>query len=125
MFLPSESIYHEINIKLHKVVNESRLKKVYLAGPDNLMLILNTIRAIIRDANMHKMAGEIQIEVSKLLIDLENLNDRFNKLDKYFELAQKTLGQVKVSQKKTYNRGKKIVSIEVDQNEKKSTNYIN
>ena len=74
---------------------------------------------------MHKMAGEIQIEVSKLLIDLENLNDRFNKLDKYFELAQKTLGQVKVSQKKTYNRGKKIVSIEVDQNEKKSTNFIN
>ena len=125
MFLPSESIYHEINIKLHKVVNESRLKKVYLAGPDNLMLILNTIRAIIRDANMHKMAGEIQIEVSKLLIDLENLNDRFNKLDKYFELAQKTLEQVKVSQKKTYNRGKKIVSIEVDQNEKKSTNFIN
>ena len=125
MFLPSESIYHEINIKLPKVVNESRLKKVYLAGPDNLMLILNTIRAIIRDANMHKMAGEIQIEVTKLLNDLENLNDRFEKLDKYFDLAQKTLGQVKISQKKTYNRGKKIISIEVDKKDTHQSNFIN
>ena len=32
MFLPSESIYHEINIKLPKIVDESRLKKVFSRG---------------------------------------------------------------------------------------------
>ncbi|MAJ14481.1 MAG: DNA recombination protein RmuC [SAR116 cluster bacterium] len=124
MFLPSESIYHEINVKLPKVVDESRLKKVYLAGPDNLMLILNTVRAIIRDANMNKLAGEIQIEVNKLLNDLNNLNERFDKLDKHFELAQKDLELAKISQKKIYTRGNKITSIDVD-NKDNNTKVIN
>lgn len=120
MFLPSESIYHEINIKLPKIVDESRLKKVYLAGPDNLMLILNTVRAIIRDANMNKLASEIQVEVNKLLNDLNNLNERFDKLDKHFELAQKDLELAKISQKKVYSRGSKIISIDVeDKNDNK------
>ena len=114
MFLPSESIYHEINIKLPKIVDESRLKKVYLAGPDNLMLILNTVRAIIRDANMNKLASEIQVEVNKLLNDLNNLNERFDKLDKHFELAQKDLELAKISQKKVHSRGSKIISIDVE-----------
>ena len=114
MFLPSESIYHEINIKLPKIVDESRLKKVYLAGPDNLMLILNTVRAIIRDANMNKLASEIQVEVNKLLSDLNNLNERFDKLDKHFELAQKDLELAKISQKKVHSRGSKIISIDVE-----------
>ena len=43
-----------------------RNKKVYMAGPDNLMLLLHTVRAILRDATMSQTAGKIQIEVDKL-----------------------------------------------------------
>ena len=70
MFLPSESIYSEINIRFPRLVNESRNKKVYMAGPDNLMLLLHTVRAILRDATMSQTAGKIQIEVDKLTNDL-------------------------------------------------------
>ena len=75
---------------------------------------LNTVRAIIRDANMNKLASEIQVEVNKLLNDLNNLNERFDKLDKHFELAQKDLELAKISQKKVYSRGSKIISIDVE-----------
>ena len=78
------------------------------------MLILNTVRAIIRDANMNKLASEIQVEVNKLLNDLNNLNERFDKLDKHFELAQKDLELAKISQKKVHSRGSKIISIDVE-----------
>ena len=90
MFLPSESIYSEINIRFPKLVNESRNKKVYMAGPDNLMLLLHTVRAILRDATMSQTAGKIQIEVDKLTNDLNLLADRIFKLDKHFDLARKT-----------------------------------
>ena len=77
MFLPSESIYSEINIRFPKLVNESRNKKVYMAGPDNLMLLLHTVRAILRDATMSQTAGKIQIEVDKLGINFTSINFRF------------------------------------------------
>ena len=114
MFLPSESIYSEINIRFPKLVNESRNKRVYMAGPDNLMLLLHTVRAILRDATMSQTAGKIQIEVSKLVNDLNLLADRILKLDKHFDLARKDLDDIKISHRKIENRGETITSIDVD-----------
>lgn len=118
MFLPSESIYSEINIRFPKLVNESRNKKVYMAGPDNLMLLLNTVRAILRDATMSQTAGKIQIEVDKLTNDLNLLADRIFKLDKHFDLARKDLDDIKISHRKIENRGNLITSIDIDEKKK-------
>ena len=118
MFLPSESIYSEINIRFPKLVNESRNKKVYMAGPDNLMLLLHTVRAILRDATMSQTAGKIQIEVDKLTNDLNLLADRIFKLDKHFDLARKDLDDVKISHRKIENRGNLITSIDIDEKKK-------
>ena len=118
MFLPSESIYSEINIRFPKLVNESRSKKVYMAGPDNLMLLLHTVRAILRDATMSQTAGKIQIEVNKLINDLTLLADRLNKLDKHFDLARKDLDDIKISHRKIESRGQLITSIEIDEKKK-------
>ena len=118
MFLPSESIYSEINIRFPKLVNESRSKKVYMAGPDNLMLLLHTVRAILRDATMSQTAGKIQIEVDKLTNDLNLLADRIFKLDKHFDLARKDLDDIKVSHRKIENRGNLITSIDIDDKKK-------
>ncbi|MDA9806528.1 DNA recombination protein RmuC [Alphaproteobacteria bacterium] len=120
MFLPSESIYSEINIRFPKLVNESRNKKVYMAGPDNLMLLLHTVRAILRDATMSQTAGKIQIEVDKLINDLNLLSERIFKLDKHFDLARKDLDDIKISHRKIENRGNVITSIDV--NDKKRIN---
>ena len=120
MFLPSESIYSEINIRFPKLVNESRNKKVYMAGPDNLMLLLHTVRAILRDATMSQTAGKIQIEVDKLINDLKLLSERIFKLDKHFDLARKDLDDIKISHRKIENRGSVITSIDV--NDKKRIN---
>ncbi|MDA9817058.1 ribosome biogenesis GTP-binding protein YihA/YsxC [Alphaproteobacteria bacterium] len=120
MFLPSESIYSEINIRFPKLVNESRNKKVYMAGPDNLMLLLHTVRAILRDATMSQTAGKIQIEVDKLINDLNLLSERIFKLDKHFDLARKDLDDIKISHRKIENRGSVITSIDV--NDKKRIN---
>ena len=84
LFLPSESVYAEINIQLPKLVEASRRAHVYMAGPDNLMLILHTVRAILRDARMHEAAGLIQTQVDLMMQDVNRLDERVNKLATHF-----------------------------------------
>ena len=110
MFLPSESIYSEINIRFPKLVNESRIKKVYMAGPDNLMLLLHTVRAILRDVIPVKLRVKFKLKFEKLIIDLNLLVDRVFKLDKHFDLARKDLDDIKISHRKIENRGDVITS---------------
>ncbi len=114
MFIPSESIYAEINIKLPEIIKKSREKKVVLCGPDNLMLMLNTITGILRNASMNEAAEKIQIQVNFLLKDLERLSERVNKLKTHFHLAQKDLNEIETSEEKITRRGLKINSIDVD-----------
>jgi DNA recombination protein RmuC len=113
LFLPSESVYAEINIQLPKVVAASRKARVYMAGPDNLMLILHTVRAILRDARMHEAAGLIQSQVDLMMQDVGRLEDRVGKLASHFAQAERDISEIQTSTRKITSRGDKIAEIEV------------
>ncbi len=113
LFLPSESVYAEINIQLPKMVAASRKARVYMAGPDNLMLILHTVRAILRDARMHEAAGLIQSQVDLMMQDVGRLEDRVGKLASHFAQAERDISEIQTSTRKITSRGDKIAEIEV------------
>ena len=113
LFLPSESVYTEINLQLPKLVEASRRAHVYMAGPDNLMLILHTVRAILRDARMHEAAGLIQTQVDLMMQDVHRLDDRVNKLATHFGQAERDINDIQTSTRKITSRGDKIAEIEV------------
>ncbi len=113
MFLPSESVYAEINLQLPKLVEESRRRRVYMAGPDNLMLILHTVRAILRDARMHEAAGVIKAEVETMLQDVSRLDERIKKLATHFGQVEKDIDDIQISSRKISSRGAKITQIDV------------
>ena len=113
LFLPSESVYAEINIQLPKLVEASRKTRVYMAGPDNLMLLLHTVRAILRDVRMHEAAGLIQSQVDLMMIDVHRLGDRVNKLATHFSQAVRDISDIQTSTRKIISRGDKINEIEV------------
>ena len=113
LFLPSESVYAEINIQLPKLVEASRRAHVYMAGPDNLMLILHTVRAILRDARMHEAAGLIQAQVDLMMQDVNRLDERVNKLATHFSQAERDINDIQTSARKITARGDKITEIEV------------
>ncbi len=113
LFLPSESVYTEINLQLPKLVEASRRAHVYMAGPDNLMLILHTVRAILRDARMHEAAGLIQAQVDLMMLDVHRLDERVNKLATHFGQAGRDINDIQTSTRKITARGDKIAEIEV------------
>ena len=114
MFLPSESVYAEINLQLPRLVDESRKRRVYMAGPDNLMLILHTVRAILRDARMHEKAGLIQAEVDRMMQDVGRLDERVRKLATHFRQTEKDIDDIQISTRRITSRGGKITQIDVD-----------
>ena len=113
LFLPSESVYAEINIQLPKMVAASRKARVYMAGPDNLMLLLHTVRAILRDARMHEAAGLIQTQVDLMMKDVHRLEDRVGKLATHFSQVERDISDIQTSTRKIISRGDKIDEIEV------------
>ena len=113
MFLPSESIFSELHLRLPDVVEKCRSMRVYPVSPNTMALTLNTVRAIMRDVKMREQAGLIQQEVHTLLDDVGRLNERVAKLRTHFEQADKDIDQIETSSRKITSRGEKITSLEV------------
>ncbi len=121
MFLPSESIFSELHLRLPEVIDKCRALRVYPVSPNTMSLTLNTVRAIMRDVKMREQAGLIQKEVHTLLDDVSRLNERVEKLRTHFTQADKDIGDIETSSRKITQRGDKITSLELDAPKEKQT----
>ena len=115
MFLPSESIYAELHAHFTDVVEASYRAKVWIVSPTTLMATLNTVRAILKDAQMREQAGIIQKEVGTLVEDINRLDDRIENLSKHFEQANKDIGDIKISSGKISKRIEKIENLQLEE----------
>ena len=113
MFLPSESIFSELHLRLPDVVDKCRALRVYPVSPNTMSLTLNTVRAIMRDVKMREQAGLIQKEVATLLDDVGRLGERVEKLRTHFGQADKDIELIETSSRKISARGEKITSLEM------------
>ena len=113
MFLPSEAVYAELHANLADVVEKSWKLKVWIVSPTTLMATLNTIRAVLKDAQMREQAHVIQKEVSLTLTDVERLDGRVGKLETHFRQAEEDIKHIRVSADKLTKRGGKIENIEL------------
>ena len=77
------------------------------------MLLLNTVRAILRDTRMHEAAGLIQTQVDLMMKDVHRLEDRVVKLATHFSQAERDISEIQTSTRKIISRGDKIDEIEV------------
>lgn len=114
MFLPSEAVYAELHANLPGVIEKSWRSKVWIVSPTTLMATLNTIRAVLKDAQMREQAHVIQKEISILLEDVNRLGSRVGKLENHFKQAEDDVRQIRVSTEKITKRGEKIEEIELE-----------
>lgn len=79
-----------------------------IVSPTSLMAILNTVRAVLKDANMREQAGFIQTEVTNLLADIERMHKRVGNLARHFANVQDDIKEIQTSSKKISTRGNRI-----------------
>lgn len=113
MFVPSESVYAELNEKFEDVVQKAHRLRIILASPNVLMLLVQTMQAIVKDAAMREQAHLIQGEVVKLLADVTRMKERMGSLHKHFAQANGDLEQLNVSADKISSRSAKIESMDL------------
>jgi DNA recombination protein RmuC len=115
MFVPSESVYAELHEVCDDALQRAFRARVILVSPSLLMLAIQVVQAIVRDAQMRDQAEKIQEEVGKLVDDVVRLRDRAVKLQTHFAQASDDVGQVLVSAEKVSKRGGRIQALELDE----------
>lgn len=113
MFLPSESIYAELHTEFEDVLRASYEARVYIVSPTTLMATLNTMRAILRDAEMRKQASVIQEHVRRMADDVQRLAGRVEKLRVHFSQTEKDIDDIATSARKITSRAEKIDRVEL------------
>ncbi|MDR0967403.1 MAG: DNA recombination protein RmuC [Rickettsiales bacterium] len=108
MFIAAESIFETLHRDFSGLVDYAARKKVFIVSPATLWASLNTIRAVLSDIKIKRVAGQIKKELDLLLSDLTRLSDRANKLDSHFNNATTDLRELQTSVGKISPRAEKL-----------------
>jgi DNA recombination protein RmuC len=112
LFVPSESIFAEIHENFEPVVQRAHRARIVIVSPSLLMLSIQVIQSILKDASVREQAHLIQGEVARLMEDLSRLDDRVRKLQAHFSQANKDIDDILISASKVARRGQKIEALE-------------
>jgi DNA recombination protein RmuC len=115
MFVPSESVYADLHEHFDDLVQKAFRSRVLLVSPSLLMMAVQVLQAIVKDARMREAAEQIRAEVGKLMDDVHRLRDRAHNLQKHFAQASDDVGQVLISAEKVAKRGAQIEALELDE----------
>jgi len=113
MFVPSESIYADLHDTFADVIQKAHRTNVIVVSPNILMLAINTIQTVMKDARMREQADLIKKEVGALLNDVRLLSDRVQKLQSHFNQADADIKNILVSTAKITGRAEKIEKVEL------------
>ena len=108
MFIASESIFETLHRDFPGAIDYAARKKVFIVSPSTLWATLNTIRAVLSDIKIKRVAGKIKKELDLLLGDLSRLSERTGKVQQHFTLAQKDIDELQTSISKIEPRAEKI-----------------
>jgi len=117
MFVPSESVFAEIHENFEAVVQKAHRARVVIVSPSLLMLSIQVIQAILKDARMREQAHLIQGEVIRLMEDVARVDERVRRLQTHFGQAAKDIDDILVSTSKVTKRGQKIEALEFAEGE--------
>jgi DNA recombination protein RmuC len=114
MFVPSESVYAELHDGFDDIVQRAYRARVVLVSPSLLMLAIQVVQQIQKDARMREAADKIHAEVGNLMDDIGRLGERVRKLQQHFNQSNEDVRQVLISIEKIEKRGERIRDVEFD-----------
>ncbi len=115
LFVPSESIYADLYEHFEDIIQKAHRAQVIVASPNILMLMVQTMQAIFKDARMREQAHVIQKEVVHLLQDTERLRTRVIDLQRHFGQASGDIEKLVISSDKITKRGLRIEQMDLDE----------
>jgi len=113
MFVPSESIYADLHDVFSDLIQKAHRSHVIIVSPNILMLAINTVQTVMKDARMREQADRIQNEVGALLKDVKLLADATDKLQRHFNQAEADMKDIATRSGRIVTRAEKIENVEL------------
>jgi DNA recombination protein RmuC len=113
MFVPSESLYAELHDSFSDVIQKAQRLQVVVVSPNILLLAINTVQTVMKDARMRDQANLIQKEVGLMLNDVRLLHERVNKLQTHLGQADGDIKNILISTAKVAGRAERIERVEL------------
>jgi DNA recombination protein RmuC len=117
MFVPSESVYAELHDGFDDIVQKAYRARIVLVSPSLLMLAIQVVQQIQKDARMREAADKIHAEVGHLMDDIGRLSDRVRKLQTHSNQTNEDIRQILISTEKIEKRGERIRQVEFSEEE--------
>jgi DNA recombination protein RmuC len=114
MFVPAESVYSELHDSFDDIVQKAYRSRVIIVSPSLLMLAIQVMQQIHKDARMREAADRIRTEVAHMIGDVGRLRDRVLKLQQHFGQANEDVRQILISSEKVERRATAIEELEFD-----------
>ena len=108
MFVPSESVYAELYDGFDDLVQKAYRARVVMVSPSLLMLAIQVMQQILKDARMREAADLIRAEVGRLMGDVGRLQERVLKLQQHHGQASDDMHQILISTEKIGVRAGRI-----------------
>ncbi|WP_332065288.1 DNA recombination protein RmuC [Bartonella sp. CB189] len=121
LFVPSESIFATIHEDFEILVQKANRAHVIIVSPSLLMLSVQVVQTIMKDARMREQAHLIQSEVVKLMEDFRRMDMRVRNLQKHFCKVDEDIGAILTSSSKIIKRANRIEAFELKESNSVST----
>lgn len=112
MFVPSESVYAEIHDGFDDVIQKAYRARIVLVSPSLLMLAIQVMQQILKDARMRDAADQIRTEVMNMSDDLARMRERVLKLQSHFGQVNEDVRQILISADKIEKRAGRIEELD-------------
>jgi DNA recombination protein RmuC len=117
LFVPSESLFAELHEHFEDVIQRAHRARVLIVSPSLLLMAIQVLQAIVRDALVRDQAHVIQAETRKLVDDVLRLRQRALKLEGHFRQSQDDVAALLTSTEKIARAGERIEKIDFAQGE--------
>lgn len=108
LFVPSESLYADLAEHFEDVVQKAHTNRIVIVSPSLLVMAVQVMQALVRDARVREQAHVIQIEVRRLVEDVTRLRQRVGKLGAHFGQVQEDVAGIVISADKIAKSGERI-----------------
>jgi DNA recombination protein RmuC len=124
MFIPSESVYADLHERFDDVVQRAQRARVMIVSPTLMVMAIQVIKQVRKDAEMREAADQIRSEVGHMMKDVGLLGERVRKLQTHFGQANDDLINILTSTGRIEKRAMKIEALEFDGDEAPSAEVI-
>ncbi|MBT8419488.1 MAG: DNA recombination protein RmuC [Gammaproteobacteria bacterium] len=115
MFIPAEAIFAEIQAHHPDIVEQAWKLRVWMVSPTTMMAVLNTARAVLKDAATREQIVAIQHHLKGLAQDFGRFQTRMENLARHIRQAGKDVDEVHISARKITERFERIERVELEE----------